>query len=132
MNERETLLICGVTTVTTGVADGQAAYDVAMTGVLGVLVAALALAMGVAVGRRWGRGRGVVPPAGTPPMGPALGDLVERVFSATDVGLVVIDRSGVAVLANARARELGVVADDKLQELVQQNRKDFESVDSIK
>ena len=84
-----------------------------MTGVVGVLVAALALAVGVAVGRRWGRSRGVVPPAGTPPVAPALGDLVERVFSATDVGLVVIDRSGVAVLANARARELGVVADDK-------------------
>ena len=113
MNERETLLICGVTTVTTGVVAGQAAYDVAMTGVLGVLVAALALAVGVAVGRRWGRSRGVVPPVGTPPVAPALGDLVERVFSATDVGLVVIDRSGVAVLANARARQLGVVADDK-------------------
>jgi two-component system, OmpR family, sensor histidine kinase SenX3 len=83
-----------------------------MTAVVGVLVAVFALAVGIAVGRRWGRGRGVVPPAGAPP-GPTLGDLLERVFSATDEGLVVVDRGGVAVLANARARVLGVVTDDK-------------------
>ena len=83
-----------------------------MTGVLGVLVAALALAVGVAVGRRWGRSRGVVPPTAAPPE-PALADLLERVFSATDEGLVVVDRGGAAVLANRRARELGVVAGDK-------------------
>jgi two-component system sensor histidine kinase SenX3 len=55
----------------------------------------------------------VVPPAGATPVAPPLGDLVERAFSATDIALVVIDRSGVAVLANARARELGVVTGDK-------------------
>src|SRR5690242_355623 len=84
-----------------------------MTGLVWVLVAVLALAVGVVVGRWWGRSRGVVPPAGAAPAAPPLGDLVERAFSATDVGLVVIDRSGVAVLANARARELGVVTGDK-------------------
>jgi two-component system sensor histidine kinase SenX3 len=83
-----------------------------MTGVVCVLVAAFALAIGMAIGRRWGRGRGAAPPAGPRP-GPALGDLLQRVFAATDEGLVVVDRSGVAVLANARARELGVVVDDK-------------------
>src|SRR5262245_36088802 len=84
-----------------------------MTGVLCVLVAALALAVGVAVGRRWGRSRGVVPPAGTAQAAPPLGALVERAFSATGVGLVVIDQGGAAVLANERARELGVVIGDK-------------------
>jgi two-component system sensor histidine kinase SenX3 len=84
-----------------------------MTGLVCALVALLALAVGVVVGRRWGRSRGVVPPAGATPVAPPLGDLVERAFSATDIALVVIDRSGVAVLANARARELGVVTGDK-------------------
>ena len=84
----------------------------AMTGVVCVLVAALALAAGIAVGRWWGRGRGVVPPTIDPPA-PPLGDLLKRVFTATDEGLVVVDRGGVAVLANARARELGVVVGDK-------------------
>src|SRR5262245_5704304 len=82
-----------------------------MTGVVCVLVAVLALAAGSAIGRGWGRRRGVVPPGGAPP-GPTLGDLLDRVFSATDEGLVVVDRSGVAVLVNARARELGVVETD--------------------
>ena len=82
-----------------------------MTGVVCVLVAALALAAGIAVGR-WGRSRGVVPPTAVP-SAPALGELLQRVFSATDEGLVVVDRSGAAVLANGRARELGVVVDDK-------------------
>ncbi|MBV9920063.1 MAG: sensor histidine kinase [Pseudonocardia sp.] len=84
-----------------------------MTGLVCALVALLAAAVGVVVGRGWGRSRGVVPPAGATPVGPPLGDLVERAFSATDIGLVVIDRSGEAVLANDRARELGVVAGDK-------------------
>jgi two-component system, OmpR family, sensor histidine kinase SenX3 len=94
-----------------GFGQGHAAYDGAMTGLAWVLVAVLALAAGIVVGRRWGRGRGAAPPAGAPP-GPALGDLLERVFSATDEGLVVVNRGGVAVLANARARELGVVVED--------------------
>jgi two-component system, OmpR family, sensor histidine kinase SenX3 len=113
VNDRGTLAISGVTAVTARVTTTQAAYDGAMTGVLCVLVAALALAVGVAVGRRWGRSRGVVPPAGAAPVAPLPSDLVERAFSATEVGLVVIDRGGVAVLANGRARELGVVTDDK-------------------
>jgi two-component system sensor histidine kinase SenX3 len=104
--------ICGVPAVTVGVLAGRAAYDGVMTGVVCVLVAALALAAGIAIGRRWGRSRGVVPPTAAPP-GPGLGDLLQRVFSATDEGLVVVDRSGAAVLANGRARELGVVVDDK-------------------
>jgi two-component system, OmpR family, sensor histidine kinase SenX3 len=112
VNAGRTLSICGVTAVTVGVAAGWAAYDGVMTGVVCVLVAALALAAGIAVGRRWGRSRGVVPPTAVP-SAPALGDLLQRVFSATDEGLVVVDRSGAAVLANGRACELGVVVDDK-------------------
>ncbi len=112
MNAGRTLSICGVTAVTVGVVAGWAAYDGVMTGVVCVLVAALALAAGIAVGRRWGRSRGVVPPTAVP-SAPALGDLLQRVFSATDEGLVVVDRSGAAVLANGRACELGVVVDDK-------------------
>jgi two-component system sensor histidine kinase SenX3 len=112
VNGRRTLSICDVTAATACVVARAAAYDGAMTGVVCVLVAALALAIGIAVGRRWGRGRGAVPPTVAPPA-PALGDLLKRVFSATDEGLVVVDRGGVAVLANARARELGVVVGDK-------------------
>ena len=112
MNAGRTLSICGVTAVTVGVVAGWAAYDGVMTGVVCVLVAALALAAGIAVRRRWGRSRGVVPPTAVP-SAPALGDLLQRVFSATDEGLVVVDRSGAAVLANGRACELGVVVDDK-------------------
>ena len=112
MNAGRTLSICGVTAVTVGVVAGWAAYDGVMTGVVCVLVAALALAAGIAVGRRWGRSRGVVPPTAVP-SAPPLGDLLQRVFSATDEGLVVVDRSGAAVLANGRACELGVVVDDK-------------------
>ncbi len=111
MNAGRTLSICGVTAVTVGVVAGWAAYDGVMTGVVCVLVAALALAAGIAVGR-WGRSRGVVPPTAAP-SAPALGELLQRVFSATDEGLVVVDRSGAAVLANGRACELGVVVDDK-------------------
>jgi two-component system sensor histidine kinase SenX3 len=111
VNAGRTLSICGVTAVTVGVAAGWAAYDGVMTGVVCVLVAALALAAGIAVGR-WGRSRGVVPPTAVP-SAPALGELLQRVFSATDEGLVVVDRSGAAVLANGRACELGVVVDDK-------------------
>ena len=112
MNAGRTLSICGVTAVTVGLVAGWAAYDGVMTGVVCVLVAALALAAGIAVGRRWGRSRGVVPPTAVP-SAPPLGDLLQRVFSATDEGLVVVDRSGAAVLANGRACELGVVVDDK-------------------
>ncbi len=112
MNAGRTLSICGVTAVTVGVVAGWAAYDGVMTGVVCVLVAALVLAAGIAVGRRWGRSRGVVPPTAVP-SAPALGDLLQRVFSATDEGLVVVDRSGAAVLANGRACELGVVVGDR-------------------
>jgi len=112
VNAGRTLSICGVTAVTVGLVAGWAAYDGVMTGVVCVLVAALALAAGIAVGRRWGRSRGVVPPTAVP-SAPPLGDLLQRVFSATDEGLVVVDRSGAAVLANGRACELGVVVDDK-------------------
>ena len=112
MNGRRILTICAVTTITLSVAAGRVAYDGAMTGVVCVLVAALTLAAGIVLGRRWGRSRGVVPPTAAPPE-PALADLLERVFSATDEGLVVVDRGGAAVLANRRARELGVVAGDK-------------------
>ena len=112
MNAGRTLSICGVTAVTVGLVAGWAAYDGVMTGVVCVLVAALALAAGIGVGRRWGRSRGVVPPTAVP-SAPPLGDLLQRVFSATDEGLVVVDRSGAAVLANGRACELGVVVDDK-------------------
>jgi two-component system, OmpR family, sensor histidine kinase SenX3 len=85
-----------------------------MTGVVCALIAALALVAGIVIGRRWGRGAIEVAPVAEPPApGPTIGDLLERVFWSTDEGLVVVDRSGQAVLSNARARELGVVEDDK-------------------
>jgi two-component system, OmpR family, sensor histidine kinase SenX3 len=85
-----------------------------MTGVVWILVAAVAFAVGLAIGCRWTRSRVAEPdPSESPPPGPAIGDLLERVFGSTDEGLVVVDRSGSVVLANARARELGVVQDGK-------------------
>ncbi len=85
-----------------------------MTGVVWVLVAAVAFAVGLAIGCRWRRGRVPEPEASVSPTpGPAIGDLLERVFGSTDEGLVVVDRSGSVVLSNARAGELGVVQDGK-------------------
>jgi two-component system, OmpR family, sensor histidine kinase SenX3 len=85
-----------------------------MTGVVWILVAAVAFAVGLAIGCRWTRSRVAEPEASeSPTPGPAIGDLLERVFGSTDEGLVVVDRSGSVVLANARARELGVVQDGK-------------------
>jgi two-component system sensor histidine kinase SenX3 len=85
-----------------------------MTGVVCALIAALALVAGIVIGRRWRRGAVEVAPVAEPPApGPTIGDLLERVFYSTGEGLVVVDRSGQAVLSNARARELGVVEDDK-------------------
>jgi two-component system sensor histidine kinase SenX3 len=85
-----------------------------MTGVVWILVAAVAFAVGLAVGCRWMRSRVAEPEESVSPTpGPAIGDLLERVFGSTDEGLVVVDRSGSVVLANARARELGVVQDGK-------------------
>ena len=84
-----------------------------MTGVVCVLVAALALGGGHRGRPPVGPQSGGGPADGPLPSAPALGDLLQRVFSATDEGLVVVDRSGDVVLANERARELGVVVDDK-------------------
>ena len=85
-----------------------------MTGVVWVLVAAVAFAVGLAIGCRWRRGRVPEPEVSVSPTpGPAIGDLLERVFGSTDEGLVVVDRSGSVVLSNARAAELGVVQDGK-------------------
>jgi two-component system, OmpR family, sensor histidine kinase SenX3 len=85
-----------------------------MTGVVCALIAALALVAGIVIGRRWRRGAVEVALVAEPPApGPTIGDLLERVFYSTGEGLVVVDRSGQAVLSNARARELGVVEDDK-------------------
>jgi two-component system sensor histidine kinase SenX3 len=85
-----------------------------MTGVVWILVAAVAFAVGLAIGCRWTRGKVAEPETSEAPTpGPAIGDLLERVFGSTDEGLVVVDRSGSVVLANARARELGVVQDGK-------------------
>lgn len=85
-----------------------------MTGVVCVLFAALAFAVGLVVGRRWAPHPVAAPVESAPPApGPAIGDLLERVFGSTDEGLVVVDRSGQVVLSNARARELGVVKDSK-------------------
>ncbi len=85
-----------------------------MTGVVWVLIAAVTFAVGFVVGRRWGSGRAADGAVGSAPEpGPAIGDLLERVFRSTDEGLVVVDRGDQVVLSNARAVELGVVLDDK-------------------
>jgi two-component system, OmpR family, sensor histidine kinase SenX3 len=85
-----------------------------MTGVVCVLFAAVTFAVGLVVGRRWGSGRTADAVVGSPPdAGPAIGDLLERVFRSTHEGLVVVDRGDQVVLSNARAVELGVVLDDK-------------------
>jgi two-component system sensor histidine kinase SenX3 len=85
-----------------------------MTGVVCVLFAVLAFAVGIVVGRRWAPDQTTAPEETAPPdPGPAIGDLLERVFRSTDEGLIVVDRSDQAVLCNARARELGVVQDNK-------------------
>jgi two-component system, OmpR family, sensor histidine kinase SenX3 len=85
-----------------------------MTGVVCVVLAVLAFAVGLVVGRRRAPDRTTAQEEGSlPAPGPAIGDLLERVFRSTDEGLVVVDRSGQVVLSNARARELGVVQDNK-------------------
>jgi len=85
-----------------------------MTGVVCVLFAVLALAVGFVVGRRWAPDRVQAPAASAPPdPGPAISDLLDRVFRSADEGLVVVDRSDQVVLCNARARELGVVQGNK-------------------
>ncbi|HEY0813660.1 MAG TPA: ATP-binding protein [Pseudonocardia sp.] len=85
-----------------------------MAGVVCVLVAVLALAVGLVVGRRWAPVRVQAAEESAPPEpGPAISDLLDRVFRSADEGLVVVDRSDQVVLCNARARELGVVQDNK-------------------
>jgi two-component system, OmpR family, sensor histidine kinase SenX3 len=75
-----------------------------------VVIAAGALVVGLLLGLRWGRRREeAVPPPAEPVPGPAVADLLERVFRSTDEGLAVLDRSGDIVLHNPRAAELGVV-----------------------
>jgi two-component system sensor histidine kinase SenX3 len=79
-----------------------------------VLVAAVALAVGLALGVRFARSRAAVPsgPAERAPE-PPVAELFQRVFEAADVGLAVLDRAGEVVLHNPQAAALGVVRDGR-------------------
>ena len=78
--------------------------------VVWVLIAAAALALGVAVGMRSGRRRIDAEPAPpAPPPGPPMAELLQRVFRSSDTGLAVLTATGDVVLHNARAVDLGLV-----------------------
>lgn len=82
----------------------------------GLVAVGLGLAVGYAAGRRVPRRPG--PPAGrcpqpvAAPARPAVTELLQRVFRATDAGLVVLAHGDV-VLHNPRAEELGVLTDGR-------------------
>ncbi|WP_232660670.1 sensor histidine kinase [Pseudonocardia sp. TRM90224] len=85
-----------------------------MTALVGVLIAAAALALGLVIGMQLGRRReDVVPEPEAPPPAPPMADLLQRVFDSADEGLVVLDRTGDVVLHNPRAELLGVVRDGR-------------------
>ncbi len=81
-----------------------------VTALLCVLIAAAALALGVAVGMRMAQRRdAAVPEPVEPTPGPPMADLLERVFRSSEAGLAVLTRAGDVVLHNPRAVELGLV-----------------------
>lgn len=85
-----------------------------MTALVCVLIAAGALALGLAAGMWWAGRRAVVSPARDETVpGPPMADLLQRVFRSADEGLLVITRFGEVVLHNERAAELGVVRDGR-------------------
>jgi len=91
---------------------GRAAYDDAMTALVGLLLAVCGLVIGFLIGRRTAR-RGPAVPARPAAPGPTIADLLQRVFRATDQGLAVLSRHGDVVLHNARAGELGLVVENR-------------------
>lgn len=85
-----------------------------MTALLCVLIAAAALALGVAVGLRAGRRRpAAAPTPDEPSPGPPIAELLQRVLRSSESGLAVLARSGDVVLHNPRAAELGLVRDGR-------------------
>ncbi|MDT7705435.1 MAG: two-component system, OmpR family, sensor histidine kinase SenX3 [Pseudonocardiales bacterium] len=81
-----------------------------MTALVWTVIVVAALAVGLVIGIRMGRGRVEATPARVEPTpGPPMVDLLQRVFRSADEGLVVLNRRGDVVLHNARAAELGVV-----------------------
>ena len=80
-----------------------------MTAPVCVLLAAATLALGVAIGFRWGRRTDDVSSAVEPSPGPTFAELLQRVFRSSGAGLAVLTRSGDVVLRNTRAGDLGVV-----------------------
>jgi two-component system, OmpR family, sensor histidine kinase SenX3 len=75
-----------------------------------VAIAAGALALGLVLGLRWGRGHADPAPAPDDPvLGPPMADLLQRVFRSADEGFAVLDTGGDVVVHNQRASELGVV-----------------------
>jgi two-component system sensor histidine kinase SenX3 len=74
-----------------------------------VLLAALALLLGLGGGVVLGRRSDSAPPAASADPGPTLADLLLRVFHSSDSGLAVLTRTGDVALHNARAVDLGVV-----------------------
>jgi two-component system sensor histidine kinase SenX3 len=76
------------------------------------LMAAVALLLGLVAGSALGRRslRAAVPgPQPAADRGPALADLLLRVFRSSEAGLAVLTRAGEVVLHNPRAVDLGVV-----------------------
>ena len=81
-----------------------------MDALLCVVIAAVALGLGLVLGARFGHRRADPTPVRVESAPePPVADLLERVFRSADEGLVVLDRSGAVVLHNPRAAELGVV-----------------------
>jgi two-component system sensor histidine kinase SenX3 len=80
-----------------------------------VLIAAVALVAGVAIGLRLARRRGPPPSHDALPLPePApIAELLRQAFRAAEVGMAVLDRAGEVVLHNAQAVELGVVRDGR-------------------
>ncbi|MGI5125947.1 sensor histidine kinase [Pseudonocardia sp. CA-107938] len=86
-----------------------------MTALVGILLAVCGLVIGFLIGRRTAR-RGAAAPARTaaPAPRPTIADLLQRVFHATDQGLAVLSKHSDVVLHNARAVELGLVGDGRI------------------
>ncbi|MGQ0573409.1 MAG: sensor histidine kinase [Pseudonocardia sp.] len=81
-----------------------------MTAIAWVLLAAATGILGAGVGAVLAQrrcARSPAPERSTP--GPALAELLQRVFHSSGAGLAVLTRSGDVVLCNTRATELGVV-----------------------
>jgi two-component system, OmpR family, sensor histidine kinase SenX3 len=92
---------------------GVRAYDAAVSLVASLLLAAVALLLGLVPGVALGRRAAVAAAAAghtrASDLGPTLADLILRVFRSSETGLAVLTRSGEVVLHNARAVDLGVV-----------------------